>query len=339
VPNDLPQGTKALLEVFQRLDTFDTVQQQMDGILVIATFVALVIALAAGWWIARAALRPINRIARTVRAIGDSRDLSRRLNFVGPYDEVGRLAETFDDMMDRLQRAFEAQTRFIADASHELRTPLTAIRGNADLIAKAPPEERDQCVRSIRREAERMSRLVSDLLLLAEADAEQQSIHKAEIDLDDVLSEVHRSALVLAAGKVDVRYESAEPIALFADLDRLKQVFLNLIDNAVKFTPPGGVVTIAAARDERGARISVSDTGTGIPLEEQEAIFRRFYRLEESRSQRGSGLGLSISAWIVAAHQGTIDIESEPGRGTTFTVHLPGVLEARRAERSPAQPA
>ncbi|MBV9280793.1 MAG: HAMP domain-containing histidine kinase, partial [Chloroflexi bacterium] len=275
------------------------------------------------WWIARAALRPINRISRTVSSIGESRDLSRRLNFVGPEDEVGRLAHTFDGMMDRLEKVFETQKRFVADASHELRTPLTAIRGNADLYSIAPPAEREVCVAAIRREAERMSRLVSDLLLLAAADIEEQPVHKQRIALADVLHDVHRSALILAGDKVSVELAVDEDVVIEADPDRVKQLALNLVDNAIKFTPAGGRITIALHTRPEEVLIGVSDTGVGIPSEEQAAIFDRFYRVEQARSTRGSGLGLSICAWIAAAHGGRIELDSEPGRGSTFTVHLP----------------
>jgi two-component system, OmpR family, sensor kinase len=321
-------GATGALEVFQKEPVYIDIQRKVDLILELGVPLGLLIALVAGWWIARAALRPIDRISRSVRSIGDSRDLSQRLRFVGPDDEVGRLATTVDGMMERLERAFETQRRFIADASHELRTPLTSIRGNADLIEIAPPEERELCIRSIRREAARMSRLVADLLLLAEADAEQQYIHKQEVDLDDVLSEVFRSAQLLSADKLTVEYTgSDEPILLFADPDRLKQLFLNLVDNAIKFTPTGGRVTLLARREEHGAVVTVDDNGPGIPSEERDAIFRRFYRLDASRTHRGSGLGLSICAWIVDSHQGRIDVSSDGDTGTTFTVTLPGIVE------------
>lgn len=316
-------GVVGVLEIFQPEHTYLEIQQDFSRILLFGIPLGLLIATAVGWWIARAALRPIDRISRTVQAIGESRDLSRRLEFVGPADEIRRLAFTFDDMMDRLEKVFETQKRFIADASHELRTPLTAIRGNAELYTIAPPGERDQCVTSIRREAERMSRLVADLLLLAAADVEEQPVHMRPVDLDDLLMDVCRSALVLADGKVSVECEPVEPVRISADPDRLKQLVLNLVDNAIKFTPAGGSVTLSLYAEPNAARIVVSDTGTGIPPDDQEAIFRRFYRVEEARTRRGSGLGLAICAWIVAAHQGKIDVQSTPGKGSVFSVWLP----------------
>jgi two-component system OmpR family sensor kinase len=323
-PRDIKdQGVFETLEVFQNTRTYNSIESTFDLILLLGIPLGLFVALAAGWWIARAALRPIERISRTVQAIGESRDLSRRLRFVGPSDEVGRLAYTFDGMMGRLERAFETQKRFVADASHELRTPLTAIRGNADLMAFAPPEERDVCLAAIRREAERMTRLVSDLLLLAEADVETQPLQLRNIDLDEILLEVHHSATVLADGKVGVVLENIDPVRMPVDPDRVQQLLLNLVDNAVKFTPPGGVVTLSLRAQQSGAAIEVSDSGVGIPIDAQRSIFERFYRVDESRTTRGSGLGLAICAWIVAAHGGTISVRSQPGMGSTFAIWLP----------------
>jgi signal transduction histidine kinase len=322
-PGIKAQGVFETLEVFQNTRTYNAIENTFDLILLLGIPLGLFVALAAGWWIARAALRPIERISRTVQAIGESRDLSRRLRFVGPSDEVGRLAYTFDGMMGRLERAFETQKRFVADASHELRTPLTAIRGNADLMTLAPPEEREVCLAAIRREAERMTRLVSDLLLLAEADVETQPLQLRNVDLDEILLEVHHSATVLADGKISVVLEHANPIRMPVDPDRVQQLLLNLVDNAVKFTPPGGIVTLSLTAQHSGAAIEVSDSGVGIPLEAQRSIFERFYRVEESRTTRGSGLGLAICAWIVAAHGGSISVRSQPGMGSTFAIWLP----------------
>jgi len=317
------KNTQAVLEVFQNEKTYVAIQRDFQLILLIGIPFGLLIALIAGWIIARGALRPIGRISRTMRAIGESRDLSRRLNFLGPHDEVGRLADTFDGMMVRLEKAFETQKRFIADASHELRTPLTAIRGNADLMTMVPGDERELCLTAIRQESERMSRLVNDLLLLAEADIEEQPVHLQLIDLDDVIRDAYHSSLVISGDKVAVVLEHADPVSVCADPDRIKQLLLNLLDNAVKFTPKGGTVNLSLHGERSIARIEVSDSGVGIPREEQEAIFQRFYRVEEARSKRGSGLGLAICSWIVSAHGGSIEVRSEPGKGSTFTVRLP----------------
>jgi signal transduction histidine kinase len=321
------QGVTAILEVLQNEHTYLQIQDDLTLILVIGLPLGAVVALLAGWWIARTALRPIDRISRTVQSVGESRDLRRRVNFVGPEDEVGRLAATFDDMLERLERTFESQKRFIADASHELRTPLTAIRGNADLMRIAPPDEREICLTAIRRESERMTRLVSDLLLLAEADLAESPVHMQPVDLASLMGDVYQSALVIAGDRVHILLERNDDVTIMADADRIKQLALNLVDNAVKFTADGGVVTLSVTAEPNGASIDVSDSGIGIPIEEQRSIFERFYRVEASRHQRGSGLGLAICAWIVQVHGGDMSVRSEPGKGSTFTVRLPGRVE------------
>lgn len=329
-------AVRAYLVVYQNERTYADVADTVRRTLLVTGILGLLVAIIAGWWIARAALRPIGRISRTVRSIGESKDLSRRLNFVGPDDEVGRLAETFDGMMERLERVFDTQKRFIADASHELRTPLTAIRGNADLMRIAPPEERDLCLASIRKESERMTRLVSDLLLLAEADVAEHPVHLERVDLDELLVDVYHSVLVVAQGRVHVALEPTESLCVEGDPDRLKQLLLNLSDNAVKFTPEGGTVSLSLRRRGNQACVAVSDSGIGIAREDQDAIFDRFYRVEEARSRRGSGLGLAISAWIARAHGGSIEVQSEPGKGSTFTVVLPLAPESVSPRQKPA---
>lgn len=327
-PLDVPpslrrRGISGVLEVFQIEAAYSQTNQAIELILLGLALLVLVIAPLSGWWIARAALRPIRRISRTVHSIGGSGDMSRRVHFTGPRDEIGQLAETFDAMMDRLEQMFETQKRFVADASHELRTPLTTIRGNADLMRIAPPEDQAACLAAIRKESERMSRLVNDLLLLAEADIDQQPLEKRRVELDGLLDEVYRSALLLAGDQVAVLLEENQELVVDADPDRIKQVLLNLTDNALKFTPAGGTLTLRSRRRGDFAEIDVADTGVGIPPDEQEAIFRRFYRLDRARSTAGSGLGLSISAWIIQSHGGTIDVRSRLGEGSTFTIRLP----------------
>lgn len=334
------QHFSALLEVLQNEHTYLQIQRDLNVILLIGLPLGLIVALIAGWWIARAALRPIDRISRTVRSVGESQDLSRRVDFIGPQDEVGRLATTFDAMLSRLQKAFETQKRFIADASHELRTPLTAIKGNAELMSIAPPEEKDLCLIAIRREAERMTRLVSDLLLLAEADVAEQPVHMQPVNLSSVVDDVYASTLLMAGDRVEVLVERNDHVVVMADADRVKQLVLNLADNAVKFTPSGGAVSISLRAESNAAHIEVSDSGVGIPREDQDAIFERFYRAETSRSQRGSGLGLAICSWIVEAHGGTISVRSEPGKGSSFTVVLPNrILEEEADVLEQAPPA
>lgn len=329
-------GGGGILEVLQKQTTYSEVQRELFTIILVTIPFMTIFGLVVGWFVARAALRPIGRISRTVQSVGGSRDLSRRLDFVGPMDEVGRLAETFDSMMDRLEQSFETQKRFIADASHELRTPLTAIKGNAELISIAPADERDLCVSAIRREAERMSRLVNDLLLLAEADIAEQPIHPRPLDLQPLVEDVFRAAQLLGGDKVTVLLEEAQPTPAVADPDRIKQLLLNLVDNAVKFTPEGGTVSLRLSQNGGWTEIAVSDTGVGISSEEQDAIFRRFYRVDKSRSTRGSGLGLAICSWIAEAHGGSIEVSSNPGKGSTFALRFPATPSSQDPTTQPS---
>jgi signal transduction histidine kinase len=228
-------------------------------------------------------------------------------------------------MLDRLSKLFNAQQRLVADVSHEMRTPLTVIRGNVDLLRTmgcADVESLD----ALTRESERMTRLVGDLLLLSQADAGVLSMNFHPVNVTQVVSDIERSGQVLAAGRVNIATHVEEDLSVQADPDRLRQVLLNLVDNAIKHTPDGGQVTVEAARSYNGfVRIAVSDTGVGIPEKDLPYVFERFYRVDKSRSRAngGSGLGLSIANSIVQAHNGRIVVSSKPGEGTTFDVYLP----------------
>ena len=253
---------------------------------------------------------------------------------------MGRLAATFNDMLDRLQSAYaalqsanrrleaalESQRRFVADASHELRTPLTTVRGNASLLRRfdaLSPEDRQDAVAQIGAEAERMSRLVNDLLMLARADA-GQLLERKPVALAPLIDDVAHQARVLAGGKLSVSVLRLGNVdaEVRGDADALRQLLLILVDNAIKYTPAGGSVTLGLRVEQTGAnqqtaRITVIDTGAGIPREDLPHIFERFYRADRARRAGGTGLGLAIGKWIAEAHGGTISVESSPGAGST----------------------
>jgi signal transduction histidine kinase len=296
-----------------------------------------------GWLLARAALRPIDWLAATAHAIGAAQDFGRRVP-TRPgrrRDEVGRLADELNGMLARLQAARDqieaalgAQRRFIADASHELRTPLTSIRGNIDLLQTLVAEgrsaddvdEQERILAEAAAEIERLGRLVNDLLLLAQADAGQH-IALAATRLDTVVHEAFRSARFLREG-VALQIEPVpSDVWVEGHADRLKQLFLILLDNGLKYTPRGGRVTIGGEEQSRagasGLAIRVADTGPGIPPGEREKIFDRFYRADPARTAGGAGLGLAIARWIVEEHGGAIEVESTPDAGSVFTVWLP----------------
>jgi len=279
-----------------------------------------------GWLLATLAMRPVDRMTRTAQAIGGSADLSRRLPEPPQHDELGRLARTFNEMLGQLDEAIATQRRFLADASHELRTPISAIRTNVQALlrgADADPAERGPALRSIARETDRMGRLLADLLALARADA-GQPLARERLALDAILLDVYQQQRPLA-GEVKLQIGELEQVEVRGDPDRLKQLALNLVDNAVRYTEPGGTVTLDVLRRGDEALFRVRDTGGGIAAEHLPRIFDRFYRVDRNRARDagGTGLGLAIVRWIAEAHGGRIEVESEPGVGSTFGVILP----------------
>jgi two-component system, OmpR family, sensor kinase len=329
------------LQVGGLLQGVDESLRQLSSILLIAGVFGVLAAALVGAFLARQALRPIDQITQTALSIARAGDLDKRIPTLGPPDEVGRLTETFNLMLDRLAGLFRAQQRFTADISHELRTPLTTIRGNVDLLKRfggADPAS----LEAIRGETDRMIRLVGDLLLLAQADG-GLPMRQEPVDLEQLAGEVVRQLQVIAGGvNVSLQTGPGEPVSVVGDPDRLRQLVLNLVDNAIKYTPPGGEAKVRVQCEDNRARLDVSDTGPGISPEHLKPgpggvplIFERFYRVEKSRSRAagtangsgrpgsGTGLGLSIAHWIVLAHSGQIDVQSELGKGTTFTVWLP----------------
>jgi signal transduction histidine kinase len=286
----------------------------------------LSVALAAliGYLSASRALKPLKTITQTALQITRADDLSRRIPITNSGDEVGRLSAAFNETLERLENLFKAQRRFLADVSHELRTPLTAIRGNVDLLERMGTADRES-LRDIRSEAERMTRLVGDLLVLAQAESGNLPLAKAMVSLDTMLLEVAREVQVLA-GSVQVGVGDIDQVTIVGDRDRLKQVILNLVTNSLKFTPEGGRITLGLARVNEWARLTVSDTGLGIPPDELTRVFDRFYRVDKARSRAmgGAGLGLSIAQRITQMHGGRIEAASEGmGKGATFSVWLP----------------
>jgi two-component system OmpR family sensor kinase len=268
------------------------------------------------------ALRPVDTIAQTARQITAADDLGRRIPYES-QDELGQLTKTFNQTLERLERLFNAQRRFVADVSHEMRTPLTTIRGNISLMRRIGYDE--ESVAAIDGETQRMTRLVEDLLLLAKADAGRLSLEKQLVELDTLVLEVYNQAHILSEDKVSVHLGQLDQARVMGDSDRLKQLLLNLVSNGLKYTPEGGDVTLSLNRDDEWVRVDVTDTGVGIPAEDLPHIFDRFYRVDKARSRvmGGTGLGLSIAHWIAEAHGGQLSVVSEVGKGSTFTVKLP----------------
>lgn len=308
------------------LTTIEAAADRLMKIMLGGGLIALLLSLLIGDWLARRALRPVAAIVATAQSISAADDLSRRIPHTGPSDdELGQMVLAFNDTLTRLERLFTLQRRFVGDVSHELRTPLTTIQGNLDLLRRYNDPK---SLSNISSEVERMSRLVGDLLLLAQADAGQIPLTMTTFDLDALLLEIYEEAHILSQRKHQIRLaDDFEQVKIRGDKDRLKQLFLNLVTNAIRYTPEGGLITLSLAEKEGMIVVSVSDTGLGIPPEDLKQIFDRFYRTDKARSRAagGTGLGLSIVKWITDAHQGRLEVQSEEGKGTTFTVLLPKI--------------
>jgi signal transduction histidine kinase len=333
-----------VLQVARPLAPYESALTTLKTILIIGSLLAAGLTAGVSWWLARAALRPLDQITQTAEIIGAARDFSRRLRPSRVNDEVGRLATTFNAMLTELEQAFQqqaaalaAQRRFVADASHELRTPLTTIRGNLGLLQRDPPiRERDRIavLHDTVDETERLIRLVNNLLLLARNDAGQQ-LDVQPVAVGPLLAELVRQTRVLAP-ELEVTAEVDRPLSVLANPDALKQVLLILLDNARQHTPPGGRITLRAVPDGEQVAIAVADTGEGIPPEELPQIFERFYRADKARSGGGAGLGLAIARELVAAQKGAITVESAPGAGSVFTIRLPAAGASQPVALAPA---
>ncbi len=326
VPLQMGERTLGTLQVAADLDVVDTTRRNMSTTMLASAAVAVVLAALASWVILGRALSPVEAITETVDQINRADDLSRRI----PYrhqadDEIGEMVESFNQTLERLESLFTSQQRFLADVSHELRTPLTVIKGNVDLMRRMKQID-DESLASIDQEAGRLTRLVGGLLMLAQAESGKLTLNLRPVELDSLLVEVFQEMRVLAGTKVHVHLKEIDQLQVNGDRDRLKQVLLNLAANAIQYTPQDGDVFISLAKAGDQARISVWDTGPGIPPEDLPHIFERFYRAEKSRTRSrtsGFGLGLSITKWIVEHHNGRIEVESKEGKGTTFVIWLP----------------
>ncbi|MCU0497038.1 MAG: HAMP domain-containing histidine kinase [Anaerolineae bacterium] len=275
-------------------------------------------------WLAHRVLRPIENITRTASHVVGTKDLALRLEWSGPMDELGQLNAVFNQMMERLEKLFTVQQRFVADVSHELRTPITAICGNLEMIRRYGMD--DESLDAINKEAERLKRLVNDLLLLARADYGGIDFDLYPLELDTIVMDSYRSGLALTKERqLTLKVLHIEPLRIQGNGDRLRQLMLNLLDNAVKFTPNGGTITLSLRQKGEQAVIEVADTGIGIQPDDLERIFDRFYQSDPSRVHNGGGfgLGLSIAKWIVDSHHGEISAHSTYGQGTTFVVTFP----------------
>ncbi len=328
-------GPNASLQVAVNMTLMDLTRSSLSFILITLTFVTMLLTGLASWFVTGRALAPLADVTEVATQITQADDLSRRIPLKGdPEDEIGHVIRAFNDTLTRLEKLFGSQQRFVADVSHELRTPLTVIKGNVSLMRKLRKVDLESLT-SIDQEVDRLTRLVGDLLLLAQAESRRLPLDMKPLQLDKLLLEVFHQMRTLAGNRMQVHIHEIDQVEVFGDRDRLKQVLLNLGGNAIQYTPSGGEVNLSLQKTESSALISFSDNGPGIKPEDLPHIFERFYRSDTSR-KRGKedsfGLGLSIAFWIVRNHGGSIQVESRVGSGSKFTVTLPLTQEIKKDE-------
>ncbi len=322
--------TFAVVQIGESLAQFQTTLRSLIVELLVLTPVVLILGAMGSYWLAARAFIPIDNLTRTAHSI-EAGDLHQRVPVPRAHDEVQRLALTLNDMIARLENAFARQRRFVADASHELRTPVAVICNMAEmaLLNASGAEEYISALSDITTEGERLGHLISDLLALARIDEGHTQLEREAIRLDRLVHAVASQAKSVAVERaITVQVDTPEPIIIFGDETRLIQVVMNLLDNALVYTNPGGEITLTTTVKQRQAILSVRDTGIGIAPEHLPHIFERFYRADPARVRtegNNSGLGLAIVDWVVRAHGGTVTVKTRVAEGSTFVVTLPSL--------------
>lgn len=316
-----------IVQVGMLMDYTTDILEKLLLIFVVSIPLAVVFLLYAGWFLAGRALKPVEVITRNARAISAD-NLDYRLEVQNPNDEIGRLARTFNMTLDRLQSAFNRMRRFSTDVSHELRTPLTILRGETEVGIRwgGDTEDLQKILKSNMEEINRMSDIIDNLLELSRTEEGKLVLDLAPVKLHDLLKDVCTKAAAEAERKkIALHLTAPSPLEVVGDANRLQQIFFSLLENAVKFTPPGGRVSLEMETEGNWAKVSVTDTGPGIPEQDLPHIFDQFYRVDGARNRNdgGSGLGLSLVRALCEAHGGKVEVVSLPGSGSTFTVSLP----------------
>ena len=278
-----------------------------------------------GVFLARIALNPVDKMIDVIHKI-TAENLKLKVNIPDTKDEIRRLADTFNEMLERLEHAFSSQRQFIEDFAHELKTPLAVLKGEMEVSLKRirSTDEYESVLLSNLEEVNRINRIVEDLLMLARFDSSAIILEKKPLEISGLVNVIVNDIKVLADQKnISINFSAQGKITIYGDENQMKRLFINLLDNAIKYTQRNGKVIVSTGPAEDYARIEISDTGTGIPADEIKHVFDRFYRLDKSRHKPGFGIGLSIAKSIVDAHKGKIEVESKMNQGTTFTVLLP----------------
>lgn len=327
---DVSASVRARLVVAASMSAFDASTRSLGLILALMGLGGVALAASGGWAISAGALRPIAKMTETARAIAVSRGFARRIEVrESGRDELSELGRTFNHMLASLDDAYRRQQRFVADVSHELRTPLTTLQGDLELLARhrLPADEEAATLVEARQETRRLARLVDDLLVLARADSGPQPLIAAPVQLDEVVMEVFRELRGQAGSRLQV--VDLDPALVLGERDRLKQLVLILVDNALSYTPPPGEVRMSLKREGTETVLNVEDEGIGITPEIAARAFERFYRGVDAQQldPAGTGLGLSIARWIVERHGGTITLGPRPTRGSRATVRIPAIQD------------
>ncbi len=320
------------LQIARDLSEDEHFLRRLRAIFLFAVPLSLILTALSGYFLARKSLAPVAVMSARAADIGAT-NLHERLPVNNERDELGALAGTFNELLARLETAFEQQRRFMADASHELRTPLAIVRGESEIALNKenrPNEELRESLAIVNDESKRLTRIVEDLFTLARADAGQLKMRESEIYLDELVAECARAVQTLAEKrKIKIEFNSTGEMPLRGDEQLLRRLFINLLDNAIKYNRENGRVLIAAKARENFYEIEIKDTGAGIAPDEKTKIFERFYRADKARSRSqetatsGAGLGLSIAQWIAELHGGSIKIVSSDEQGSVFAVELP----------------
>jgi heavy metal sensor kinase len=334
-------GSEFTILMMSPMEEVDRELGALLSVLAMAVPIAIVLAGGLAYGMARKALAPVNQLDRLTKEITAER-LDRRLRPANPSDELGRLTQTINDMIGRLERSFSEIRRFTADASHEIRTPLTAIRTETEVALRHPltVSEYQQLLGSILEECERLARLTDQLLTLAREDAGSGRAAWEAVDLARIINDVTETLRPVAENKgLRLLSETNGPVKISGNHLGLRQVFFNVLDNAIKYTPPGGDVNVQLNQRNGEAVVTIRDTGIGIAAEHLPHVFDRFYRVDKARSRAegGTGLGLSIAQSTLAVHGGRIELASAPGQGTTCMIHLPA--ESMQSKKSDGEEA
>jgi two-component system OmpR family sensor kinase len=328
-------GQAYTLVVLQSLHSQKEMFRELAQTFALGIPIAVLLASAGGYFLAYKSLAPVVAMSTQAGRIGAA-TLHERLPVKNEKDELGHLARSFNQLLDRLDQSFDRQRRFMADASHELRTPVAILRGEAEVALSRPdrkPEEYRESLAVLRAESQRLTHIVEDLFTLARADAGQYPLSPHDFYLDELVADCARTTRTLALAKrITLNCDAAQELPIHADEALLRRMILNLLDNAFKYTAEGGSVSVAGRREGAEYALSTTDTGPGIPVELQPRIFERFFRADRARSRAesdggGAGLGLSIARWIAEAHHGRLELTRSNASGSTFTAYLPAKSE------------